>query len=74
MREAIFKYLHHLHKEELHQSDQFALMKESLPGNLKANFLVELYSKIIKHQPFFADNFPDEFILKMCQIIKEKRV
>jgi len=49
-------------------------MKESLPGNLKSNFLIELYSKIIKHQPFFAENFPDEFILKMCQIIKEKRV
>lgn len=74
MREKIFKYFHHIHKEEMRNIQSVNSMISALPETIKANFMVDLYYKLIKSHPFFEENFTEFFILQICLLVKEKKI
>lgn len=74
MREKVFKYFHFLHKEEIKDSHEVSAIVTALPDTIKASFLVDLYFRMIKANGFFATTFSEAFLLKICTLVRERKI
>ncbi|CAD8147818.1 unnamed protein product [Paramecium pentaurelia] len=66
-----FEYFFKVKQEEDQHAEQFI---EQLTKHLREEVLVDIYSKTLTQSRFLRENFSDETIHRLCQIVKETKL
>ncbi|CAD8114518.1 unnamed protein product [Paramecium sonneborni] len=66
-----FEYFFKVKQEEDQHAEQFI---EQLTKHLREEVLIDIYSKTLTQSRFLRENFSDETIHRLCQIVKETKL
>ncbi|CAD8091549.1 unnamed protein product [Paramecium primaurelia] len=66
-----FEYFFKIKQEEDQHAEQFI---EQLTKHLREEVLIDIYSKTLTQSRFLRENFSDETIHRLCQIVKETKL
>ncbi|CAD8180977.1 unnamed protein product [Paramecium pentaurelia] len=66
-----FEYFLKVKQEEDQHAEQFI---EQLTKHLREEVLIDIYSKTLKQSRFLRENFSEEILNRLCQIVKETKL